>query len=161
MTTYTIEQSREWYNNLPGKCVSAATIIRNNDTVLMVKANYREWWTFPGGVVDPGESPLECALRETREEVGIDYSLADATFFSVNYIPELHGFSDRLQFFFEMPPYNGQDITLQPSEIDEYAWVPTSQISARATGRASYAYIQQKLEFPDKSIYYDIVKKEG
>ena len=25
----------------------------------------------PGGKIDPGETPLECAVRETREEVGI------------------------------------------------------------------------------------------
>ncbi len=28
-------------------------------------------WDFPGGGRDEGESPLECALRETREEVGL------------------------------------------------------------------------------------------
>lgn len=26
----------------------------------------------PGGKLDPGETPLECVLRETREEVGVD-----------------------------------------------------------------------------------------
>lgn len=28
-------------------------------------------WDFPGGGRDAGESPLECALRETHEEVGL------------------------------------------------------------------------------------------
>jgi mutator protein MutT len=32
-------------------------------------------WTFPGGYVDLGETPAQCALRETREEVGMNVSL--------------------------------------------------------------------------------------
>lgn len=34
----------------------------------------RAWrnWDFPKGAVEAGESPLEAAIRETREEAGID-----------------------------------------------------------------------------------------
>ncbi|MFZ1360596.1 MAG: NUDIX hydrolase [Candidatus Saccharimonadales bacterium] len=155
MPTYTVEESRDWYNNLPGKRVSAATIIRRDDTVLMVKANYRDWWTFPGGVVDPGESPLRAAIRETHEEVGLQYREDEATFFSVNYIPEVNGFSDRIQFFFELPLAHDQQVTLAVGEIEAYEWVAVQDIGVRATGRASYAYVQQKLELPTFPIYHD------
>jgi 8-oxo-dGTP pyrophosphatase MutT (NUDIX family) len=30
------------------------------------------WWELPGGGIDPGESYLEAAVREIREETGID-----------------------------------------------------------------------------------------
>jgi ADP-ribose pyrophosphatase YjhB (NUDIX family) len=32
-------------------------------------------WTFPGGFVDLGESVAEAAIRETREEIGVDAEL--------------------------------------------------------------------------------------
>jgi 8-oxo-dGTP pyrophosphatase MutT (NUDIX family) len=37
----------------------------------------RSWWFTIGGGIDPGETPVEAALRETREEVGVALTAAD------------------------------------------------------------------------------------
>jgi 8-oxo-dGTP diphosphatase len=34
-------------------------------------------WDLPGGAREPGESPADCVIRETQEELGLDYSEAD------------------------------------------------------------------------------------
>ena len=49
--------------------VRAAVISENR--ILLVKER-GDGWTLPGGWVDPGESPSEAAVRETKEESGFD-----------------------------------------------------------------------------------------
>jgi ADP-ribose pyrophosphatase YjhB (NUDIX family) len=41
------------------------------DRVLMVEPTYKDYWEVPGGYVETGESPLQAAVREVHEELGI------------------------------------------------------------------------------------------
>jgi ADP-ribose pyrophosphatase YjhB (NUDIX family) len=49
--------------------VRAAVVSENK--ILLVKER-GDGWTLPGGWVDPGETPSEAAVRETKEESGYD-----------------------------------------------------------------------------------------
>ncbi len=156
--TYTVEQNRAWYNSLPGKRVSAATVLRRDDTVLMVKATYKDYWTFPGGVVDEGESPFAAAVRETAEEVGVVLDPQTVQFMSCIYIPERHGFLDRVHFFFQAMELPGDvELALQASEIAEAEWVPITEIAKRADDRSSYRRIQVMLETGDTHPYFEAI----
>jgi len=44
--------------------------------VLVISTPSRRRWITPKGVVDPGETPLESARRETLEEAGVEGNLA-------------------------------------------------------------------------------------
>lgn len=35
---------------------------------LFIHNRNRRWWELPGGGIEPGETPLDCALRELQEE---------------------------------------------------------------------------------------------
>jgi 8-oxo-dGTP pyrophosphatase MutT (NUDIX family) len=52
---------------------SAAVILDTAGRVLMVKHSYgRLNWELPGGAAEANESPVETALREVREETGLE-----------------------------------------------------------------------------------------
>lgn len=55
---------------------SAVVIDPNTETVLLVWHRATGAWMFPGGHVDPNESPAEAAVREVQEETGITAQLA-------------------------------------------------------------------------------------
>ena len=48
------------------------TLLRDDDPLIM----YPGYWDLPGGGREAGETPLACALRETREELGLDLAPA-------------------------------------------------------------------------------------
>lgn len=120
-----------WLERLPKRVSSAAMILENADgKVLVVKANYKSYWTLPGGVVDPGETPKEAALRETLEEVGIDIHPEAVSFVAV--VDRTSERAQTYQFIFKAPLAQAMidHVSLQASEIDEYALVTKDQVLA-------------------------------
>ncbi len=59
----------------PKHIVSAATIVVNEQNeILLIKGPMRGW-EMPGGQVEEGESLKDAAIRETKEETGIDVEI--------------------------------------------------------------------------------------
>ncbi len=54
---------------LPGHITGSGILIRN-EKMLLIHHRYIKEWFQPGGHIDPGESPLEGAIREVAEETG-------------------------------------------------------------------------------------------
>ena len=56
------------------------TIITDNNRVLLIKRlndPYRNHWAIPGGFVEYGEKVENAAVRETKEETGLDVELTE------------------------------------------------------------------------------------
>ncbi|MFD5267819.1 NUDIX hydrolase [Streptomyces sp. NPDC058335] len=50
----------------------ALTALWHQDEVVMVHDRYRDSWELPGGMLEPGETPRQAAVRELFEECGQD-----------------------------------------------------------------------------------------
>ena len=48
----------------------AVMLARSPGGVTLVFSRYRQVWELPGGLIDPGESARQCAVREFTEETG-------------------------------------------------------------------------------------------
>ena len=51
---------------------TTAVVTDDKDRVLLVKRRDNDLWTLPGGGMDLGESIVETAVREVKEETGLD-----------------------------------------------------------------------------------------
>ncbi len=62
------------------RVVSKVIIENDQEMILMAKSSrgfFNGCWTLPGGFVDYGEHPRQAAIREAKEELGIEIEIAD------------------------------------------------------------------------------------
>lgn len=114
---------------LPKKQVGVAVLLFNSkNELLIVKPDYREGWLVPGGVTDEDESPLHSAIRETKEEIGLD--ITDLRLVGVHYRHKKGVFMDSLKFIYSGGTLTEEQIlqiTLQTSELEEWKFSPPEE----------------------------------
>ena len=57
-----------------------AAVIRRGNKIFATQRGYGEYkdgWEFPGGKVEPGESPRDALVREIREELDADITVGE------------------------------------------------------------------------------------
>jgi 8-oxo-dGTP diphosphatase len=113
-----------WYATLPTMFGAAAALFTNPaGQVLLVKPNYRDHWSLPGGILEHGEPPHEGCRREVKEELGLDITpgrllvVGWAGPDGVRPRPVVHFVFDGGELAGDAP------IQLQDDELDDYRFV--------------------------------------
>lgn len=98
---------------------SCGCIIIKDNKVLLVYEKNRNFWGFPKGHVEAGENEIETALREVKEEVGLDVEIDTNKRYTLNYI--IRDEIDKTTVLYIAKP-TSEDITMQESEIENVMW---------------------------------------
>lgn len=124
-----------------------AAVIRRGGRILVVRkapgTRHAGGWEFPGGKVEPGETPEQCLVREIAEELGIDVRV---TGFLCESVYAYDHATIRLLAYHTQ--WRAGDIRLTdhdamawktPSALTEMALLPADVPVAEALGRQSAA----------------------
>lgn len=98
----------------------------------MELSSHRGEMSFPGGRMDPGETPTETALREAYEEVGLDPA-------NVEICGELPHLNTAVSMSYIVPKVARVDTRIDlraaTMEVDRVMWVPLAEFTRADTYR--------------------------
>jgi 8-oxo-dGTP diphosphatase len=121
----------EYLKTLPKKRVAVGVLLFNDKhEILILKPSYKEDWTIPGGVVNEYESPIEAALRETKEEIDLDIKLEQCLIIDYVKYPIENEQSESLQIIFlgkQMSAEQFATMKIDNNEIIEAKFVVLSE----------------------------------
>ncbi len=97
---------------------------RQNTKILLVKNNNGRYWSFPKGHIEDGENERQTAVREIKEETGLDVTLFD-NFREISEYCPFGKIRKRVVFF--LARAFTDNVKIQEEEIDSYIWVDLQQ----------------------------------
>jgi 8-oxo-dGTP diphosphatase len=109
--------------------IGVGAIVRRGNEILMLRrknVHGSGTWSTPGGHIDFGESPEECAIREVKEETGL--SVINPRFYAItnDYFAELG--KHYITIWIEAEYDGGEPQVTAEYESDKVEWVEPSKI---------------------------------
>ena len=95
-----------------------------NTEILLIKHINSGHWSFPKGHVEEGETEIETAMREIKEETGIDVIIDQSFREIVTYSPRRDTYKAVVYFIAKA---KNTDYTPQEDEIADIKWVEISR----------------------------------
>jgi dATP pyrophosphohydrolase len=133
--------------------VSVLVVIHtpDNQVLLLERADHPDWWQSVTGSQNPGETPLQTAIREVREETGLDanaYLLTDWGRTNVYEIFECYryryapGTTHNTEHVFGLEVPAPLPVVLAPVEHVSYQWLAAEQAATKCFSPSNAEAIQ-------------------
>ncbi|AZS42478.1 NUDIX hydrolase [Microbacterium oleivorans] len=117
--------------------VAAYAVITDGDRILLAHWNSptRPAWTMPGGGLDPGEDPMDAAVREVLEETGFHVELdgilgTDSQVIAAK--DRIHGVGpiQALRIIYRAHVVGGELRNEEEGSTDEAAWFRIDEVAS-------------------------------
>jgi 8-oxo-dGTP pyrophosphatase MutT (NUDIX family) len=132
---------------MPATEISAGGIVYYRDeaalSILMI-ADRQGRWSFPKGVVGPGETPAQAALREIAEETGVPGRL-EAPLGESRYYYRRAGLLVQKTVHFFLVRATATALYPQLEEVSAAQWFPAAAALAASAFPANTALLRQAL----------------
>jgi len=99
-------------------------------------------WGLPKGLVEPDETPEQAAVREVREETGLEAEV-EVSLGEIRYFYVWEGIRVRKAVHFFLMRATGGDASQHDDEMEEVRWFPLSVALRRATYKGEREVLQR------------------
>ena len=131
------------------KPAAAVAIVNDKHELLMLHRQDSQKWTMPGGTLEFGESLTDCALREVKEETGLDVRITDmvGTYTDPNILVAYSDGEVRQEFTIV---YFGEALNSQvilDLESTEYKWVSLESVMQLSLANSQRRRLTDVIEY--------------
>jgi len=125
----------------------AVLSVRNDVvSVPLIATRRRTRWGLPKGTVDEGETPVETAVREVREEIGLEAEVV-LPLGKIEYFFRVKGDLVHKQVEFYLMRWLGGSIRPQLSEVDDAVWFTLEEAIRRESYDSEREILEKAREF--------------
>jgi mutator protein MutT len=113
--------------------VSVIIILKRENTIFMFKRKNTGWedgkYTVPSGHVDVGETPTQAAIRETKEEVGVDIDAINLKLVHIDFIKD-----SMIDFAFIVENWTGEAKVIETDKAEDGEWFEVDHLPQNIAG---------------------------
>ena len=126
---------------------SCGCIVIDNGKVLLIQ-HLKGHWDIPKGHMEAGETEQETALREVKEETGVDVEIISDKRYTLEYTVENGNLKEVVYFIAKKI---GGDEKAQETEVSEIRWLAFDEAVEMLTYDNSKELLRKAINFIEKN----------